>query len=143
MEMSSARGDRGLIQVSKSKALVLLVCDRSHDPIDIPYEMSWTSRSQDANLSYSDDTDMKNNDSYAPLPTPSGSTGGPGRIHMLPPVLSESSAADLDSENPYAIPPGRHDDPMPLPDLSGHPIPGGPGGNPWKLENLSKSDATS
>ena len=105
--MSSARGDRGVIQVSKSKALVLLVCDRSHDTIGIPYEESETYRSQDANLSYSDDTDMKNNDSYAPLPTPSGSTGGPGRTQLLPPVSTSGPGAPVfplstDGPNSYS-----------------------------------------
>ena len=94
MKVSSTRGDRGVIQVSKSKAIILLVCDRSHDTIGIPYEESETYRSQDANLSYSDDTDMKNNDSYAPLPTPSDSTGDPGRTQLLTPVSISPPGTD-------------------------------------------------
>ena len=76
---------------------------------------------------------MKSHDSYAPLPTPSGNTGGL-------PALNDPWAGTLD---PYAIPPGLQDDPIRLPDSSNHPPPGGPGGDPWTIDTLSKSDATS
>ena len=100
------------------KALVSLPCDRAHDTIGISYKESETYRSQDANLIYSEDTDVRHNASYFPLPTPSGSTGDPGRIQLLPPDsgstgppvlgptaaarLSRFSTADLDAESPHA-----------------------------------------
>ena len=104
------------------QALVFLVCDRSHDTIDIPYELSETYRSQDANLNYPDDTDMMTNDTYSPLPTPSGSTGGPERIQLLPPESSGSSARNLGAGYPYVTSPEG-------------------GWNP--IESMSKRDATS
>ena len=90
--------------MSYLELLVSLVCDRANNTIGIPYEQSETYRRQDANLNYPGETDMINNHSYSPLPTPSGSTGGPGRFQPLPPGLSGSSRANLDVESPYARP---------------------------------------
>ena len=105
MKMSSARGDVWVIEVSLLKPLVSLVCNRSHDTIGIPYESSETYRSQDANLGYADETEMRNNDSYSPLPTPSGTTGAPGSIPQQPQGSSRFSTANLDAESPSATPP--------------------------------------
>ena len=95
--------------MSYLELLVSLVCDRANNTIGIPYEQSETYRRQDGNLNYPDETDMINNHSYSPLPTPSGSTGGPGRIQPLPPVSRDSSRANLDLGSPYAGPSIRED----------------------------------